>query len=289
MVVIVVLLFCYTLYKETLNQSYSSSCFISYTIDVWSGICWPARVFSFKEVIMKVGITERGDAALDLSWVNKMHSVQGAVLITKQCCNEDFLRAVRRWKNKVIVHCTITGYGGGVIEPHVPSHYDTMEGLHELASFMGPGRVVLRIDPIIPNDIGRTWIPYLINQLPESVKRVRFSIIDNYKHLALRGLKLPWNTFHAPEQLVAGVVQDFMPFAKTHSIECCGESYAVIPEHWKRGCISDWDLILLGLDVMRAPPFQAAQRKSCNCLSVKTELLSRRNQCPHGCLYCYWR
>lgn len=31
----------------------------------------------------KIGITEAGDAGVDLSWVDKMGSVDGAVLITK--------------------------------------------------------------------------------------------------------------------------------------------------------------------------------------------------------------
>lgn len=31
----------------------------------------------------KIGITEAGDAGLDLSWVNKLDTVDGAVVITK--------------------------------------------------------------------------------------------------------------------------------------------------------------------------------------------------------------
>lgn len=30
-------------------------------------------------------------------------------------------------------------------------------------------------------------------------------------------------------------------------------------------------------------------RGGCLCLSCKTELLTCRAQCPHGCLYCYWK
>lgn len=31
------------------------------------------------------------------------------------------------------------------------------------------------------------------------------------------------------------------------------------------------------------------QRKGCLCPSNKYELLKNKKQCPHGCLYCYWR
>lgn len=33
--------------------------------------------------MLKIGVTERGDAGLDLSWVQKMDKMDGAILITK--------------------------------------------------------------------------------------------------------------------------------------------------------------------------------------------------------------
>lgn len=59
----------------------------------------------------KIEITEAGDAGVDLSWVDKMESVDGAVLITK-CISPDFSDAALKFKDKVIIHATITGYGG---------------------------------------------------------------------------------------------------------------------------------------------------------------------------------
>ena len=32
----------------------------------------------------KIGVTEQGDAALDFSWVDKLGSVAGAIVITKE-------------------------------------------------------------------------------------------------------------------------------------------------------------------------------------------------------------
>lgn len=41
----------------------------------------------------KIGITEAGDAGLDLSWANKLDTVDGAIIITK-CISPEFYDAV---------------------------------------------------------------------------------------------------------------------------------------------------------------------------------------------------
>lgn len=238
---------------------------------------------------MKIGITERGDAALDLSWTTKMNQIDGAVLITKNCASPAFIEAVKQFKNKVIVHATITGNGDSFIEPNVPHPHTTLAGLYELVRVLDPSRLVLRIDPIIPNDVGIAWIPYLINNLPQGISRIRFSIIDNYNHIKDRGLHLPWNGLHAPESMVTDVVNTFLPYTKNFSIESCGEEYPVIPENWKSGCISYKDLKILGLIYNPISNSTSYQRRACRCLSIKTELLNRREKCAHGCLYCYWK
>lgn len=238
---------------------------------------------------MKIGITERGDAALDFSWVNQMNNVNGAVLITKNCSSNDFLNTVSKFRDKVIVHATITGNGGSFIEPNVPHPSVVLAGIHALATIVPPQRIVLRIDPIIPNEAGISWIPYLIENLPKGVNRVRFSIIDNYAHGNARGMRLPWSGLHAPEHMVAKVVTAFTPYVSWCHIESCGENYEIIPANWKLGCISRRDLELLGLKYNPIFATTSKQRYSCNCLPIKTELLSRKKRCWHGCLYCYWK
>lgn len=39
----------------------------------------------------KIGITEAGDAGLDLSWANKLDTVDGAIVITK-CITPVFMK-----------------------------------------------------------------------------------------------------------------------------------------------------------------------------------------------------
>ena len=79
----------------------------------------------------KIGITEAGDAGLDLSWVNKLDTVDGAVVITK-CISPEFYDAVLSNKDKLIIHATFTGYGHSVLEPNVPSPYDEFDAIMAL-------------------------------------------------------------------------------------------------------------------------------------------------------------
>ncbi len=55
------------------------------------------------------------------------------------------------------------------------------------------------------------------------------------------------------------------------------------------GCISDYDLNLLGFSEDAESSGAGYQRKGCMCYAGKTELLKHKTRCPHGCLYCYWK
>lgn len=118
----------------------------------------------------KIGITEAGDAGLDLSWTSKMNQVDGAILITK-CVSPDFYDAALKYKDMVIIHTTFTGFGHSVLEPFVPEPYDEFGAITALINDGFPkSKIVIRIDPIIPtkkgietakkclSDIYRSWI-----------------------------------------------------------------------------------------------------------------------------------
>lgn len=241
---------------------------------------------------MKIGITERGDAGIDLSWTETIKTVDKAILITKGVAYPAFREAAIAHKDKVIVHATITGMGDSYIEPNVPHPEKSMEGLHSLIKDgFPPEQVVLRIDPIIPwihDDVSRKWAVWLLQNKPREVNRIRFSIVDNYKHIAARGLELPWKGFHAPDHMIKSVVDVFMDAIIGNSIECCGENSRVIPAAWKTGCVSKKDFDVFGISYP-SNLGKSKQRRDCLCVTSKTELLNSRKQCPHGCLYCYWR
>ena len=255
----------------------------------------------------KIGITEAGDAGLDLSWEDKLDSVDGAILITKRLSHE-FFDAVLRHKDKVIVHATVTGYGKTVVEPNVPTSGWQLGSASALVKCGFPKeQIVIRVDPIIPTTKGcvracnvmRTAILLGFN-------RFRISLIDMYPHVRERfseaGLPIPYDGKFSPSKEDYGNVnavvlackmlyQGLLRPAKELRIEACAEPGLFTDDRIgviQCGCISAYDLALLGLDADDAD--QAGhQRKNCLCYSGKVELLQTKQQCPHKCLYCYWR
>jgi hypothetical protein len=236
---------------------------------------------------VKIGITERGDAAVNFDqWVDKLDQVDGAILITK---DPHFI--LQHWRDfdssKCIIHCTITGWGGSKLEPNVATPGDALWSYWQLCE-RAPEQIVLRIDPIIPTKVGLRKAKRVYEARHS---RVRTSILDLYTHVRKR---------------LAGTYKEIDDLLKTHpesegihlplpirqeilrktfeyDVEICGE-----PDMPCTGCVSLTDLRILGLPV----PLQAQksrQRKACACLSVKKELLTRKQPCKHGCLYCYWR
>ena len=248
----------------------------------------------------KIGITEAGDAGLDLSWAKKLDSVDGAILVTKHI-TPGFLNLVLKHKEKLIIHATFTGFGRTVIEPCVPSTCEEHDAIIQLVRRGFPKeRVVIRVDPIIPTLKGtRTALSAIETFMDLGFSRYRISVIDMYPHVRerfkLAGLPLPYGDGFSPNQEQLARVDEMVRIAKTYwseqhdlplRIEACAEPG--LTEPIACGCISAYDLTLLGL-CDEQPDSVGYQRKNCMCYPGKTELLQRRQQCPHGCLYCYWK
>ena len=232
--------------------------------------------------MVRIGVTEKGDAGLDFAWMNKARGCDGVVLITKHL-SHGFIGLASEVNS--IVHATITGHGGTVYEPRVPPFVISKLLFQKLVDKIGPDRVVLRIDPIIPTDSGIAKAIFVYQQLHENVEdgkktRVRISFVDNYSHVKPRfvraGVKPLDYLFHAPIELRKKIASYF-PDA-----EMCAE-----PGFECTGCISKKDLEILGIkaDVK----IGGYQREHCKCLACKVELLSEKARCKGGCLYCYWK
>jgi hypothetical protein len=225
---------------------------------------------------MKIGITERGDAGLDHSWINKQELVDGLILISKNPA----LIPLNEINKPFIIHCTITGYGGTRLEPNVPKSEQTLETYWQLVKQYDSHRIVLRVDPIILKNLQSKMTAHSI--ISQTKGRVRISFLDKYAHAINRitkaGIRMKPSPFHYPlEQRESFISSIPLP------VEICGE-----PGLPCTGCISKLDLKAMNLNI---PESQAtsSQRKDCACLIIKTELLERRGQCKHGCLYCYWK
>ena len=236
---------------------------------------------------MFVGITERGDAGLDLQrWLE----------VYKKSITLDFVIAITKapsilWENRdilprnLIIHATITGWGGLSMEPNVKAWHVELEAYNNLVNHFGPDKVVLRIDPIIPIPEG---VDAAVGLSTYCKGRLRISILDLYGNCQDRmtldkvaffpRLKaLYGETLHLNSQL------RFEILSKFPNAEICGE-----PGFKSVGCVSELDYKALGLPVP-INNFKTKQRPSCSCLAQKKELLSNKHQCKHGCLYCYWK
>ena len=83
---------------------------------------------------MIIGITERGDAALNMSWTKKLHTVDGIIAITKNLTDEFIEKTVHLHKQneRIIVHATCTGWGGSYLEPNVPRPETQIHNIKQL-------------------------------------------------------------------------------------------------------------------------------------------------------------
>lgn len=244
---------------------------------------------------MKIGITERGDASIDYSWVEKLkniNDIKGAVIITKNITDK-FIENIIDFKNRVILHVTCTGYGGTILEPNIPTWKQQIENLNKLLdNGFDPKHVVIRIDPIIPTKKGLIIPQQIIDSTCKYIRRYRISIIDMYKHVWQRfidtNIPSPYaNSFYPSEQQLE-LVDDWLfdNQDKAH-FEGCAEHKLKFCE--QIGCVSDKDLDILGIENDNANTFKSTQRAHCLCSSYKHELLNQKTRCPYGCLYCYWK
>ena len=235
---------------------------------------------------MFIGTTERGDAGLDFSWVNRLYLAN--IIISKNL-NDTLIEKLVENKSKVIFHHTVTGLGGTNLEPHVPG----LEWSHSqfkklIAAGFPVEQVVLRIDPIIPHPKTLHYATNVLNMYVGEVSRVRYSFLDMYPHVIKRftdaGIGLPYKTFTAPKASIDNALQVLNSYKKHFTFEACGEFVED-----KVGCVSQKDLNILNTQITPSST-KCQQRNSCMCMGNKKELL-RGNMfpCPHGCLYCFWK
>ena len=265
---------------------------------------------------MKIGVTERGDAGIDLSWTSKLENneVNGAVLITKNITPAfiDNVGRLNKMGKKIIVHATTTGWGGSVVEPHVPTYQQQIKSLVRLIEHGSSSdnlinqdfpaeHCILRIDPIIPTPQGLICVKNVLLEMekyPEIYEkiRIRVSVLDEYKHVKKRladagfASFYPDSQFQASEKQMQQICTILAKYRQNKKIETCAESkLSSMSDIFEPiGCLSKKDLDIMGLQLPPNLTENIQQRAGCHCLSCKTELLSHKHRCPHGCLYCYW-
>ena len=233
-----------------------------------------------------IGITERGDAGLDLIWTKSILPLN--IIISKHLClkNTKFIEAVMENKDKIILHVTCTGYGGTSMEPNVPKPKAVLEACNELLNRGFPvERMVLRIDPIFANaENGLNMIRKVLSMFKDTgIKRVRYSFCQMYNHVKKRFRemygKVPYEDFYVNREATYAVYDIFEEF--DYEYESCAANDAN-----ELGCISWKDLKIAGLPLENLE--YGGQRRYCKCLSNKYELLASKYRCESKCIYCYW-
>lgn len=239
----------------------------------------------------RIGTTESGEIAYNLDAFDRLY--KGNIIITKRLTDK-LIEKLIEYKDKIILHLTVTGMGSTRIEPFVPTPQKTLEKLHKLLDSGFPtDHIVLRVDPIVPTIKGlntATSVLRLFRGL--GIKRVRISFLDNYKHVRERfkeiGVELYNGKFHAPlkERLeYLATIKYCAEECGYETVEACGEpGIESIP------CLSQKDIDILGLTDEIVLEGSAEQRKSCGCPANKSELLRvKPHRCENKCVYCYWR
>lgn len=249
-----------------------------------------------------IGITETADAALHIEeWEQNLKEIPAAILISK-CPTEKYLEAVLRNKEKLILHFTITGFAGTILEKNSPKISEVFSKIENLIlRGFNPKQIVIRTDPVIPTKIGIARFNTVINSLKElnkrlkdkniqPVNRVRYSFIDIYPHveekLKKNGCYNPYGkgVFSPPKTLVKNFLSNIEKERNLFTFESCAEDTID-----KKSCISERDIQILKLNV--ALVGSANQRKSCSCPQNKIQIIefNAKSPCPLHCLYCYWK
>lgn len=240
--------------------------------------------------MIKIGITERGDAGINMAWVDKLQFVDGAVLM--------FAQNVLASTKPLILHCTCTGYGHSELEPNVPDYKTQLNSLKNIIDRgFNPACCVLRIDPIFPSEKGLNRVRKVLNyfiSLNTGITRIRVSIVDEYPHVRERYAQRGWTplyngNFGPSKEQVEAVAHLLNAYSFTY--EVCAEDYLAqrLRDSQILGCVSVKDLHAMGIPADEAMTINPQKRTGCHCLSCKTELLTERKPCPHQCVYCFWK
>jgi DNA repair photolyase len=258
--------------------------------------------------MVQVGITERGDAALNTGWKKWVGNGQPAILITKNVIKLIEENKQLLLNGNVIIHATVTGLGSTKWEPNVPNYKKILEFLEKQIRYGFPKeRLVIRCDPIFIPFMDpeiqslfdyKSALTEILNFAIDNNLRYRISFFDYYPHIrerikdlsqtpAIKKLNQIQPDLHADIILRQGCLDMIKNYIKDHNsnleIEICGE-----PDLPCTGCLSKKDLDIFGIELDRDSE-TGIQRPTCACLGLKKELLNNKHPCAHGCLYCFWK
>lgn len=252
------------------------------------------------------GITETYDPCFVKDWDKRLQP-EANIIITKELTDE-MIDIILENQHRVILHHTITGLGGTCWEPGVKA---CTHEIHQAFKLFDKGfpiqQYVLRHDPICwflaetqmqATQMVFTTMRSLCERNGVSHKiRCRISMCDVYNHVKERLKELTneeWPdtlSFHAPLSVFEVYNQYFIKETDLFSFESCAENGKVqFGDFVKQiGCVSPMDLSVLRIDSNDYTWPTDKQRPTCLCMAKKQILNIKPGQCPHRCVYCFWK
>lgn len=188
---------------------------------------------------------------------------------------------------------TITGLGGGPLEPQVPPWQEVAAQLPELVVWAGDARrVTVRFDPIVHWREGgevRSNLPLaeaIFDVVAKSgVRAIRISIAALYPKMWRRGFD--WYDPSSEERVaIAGRLSE-LARARGLDLYACADPTLVAAGIRPSACVDGALLSALHPRRLPAPTHKdPGQRPACGC-TPSIDIGSYQMRCQHGCRYCY--
>lgn len=240
-----------------------------------------------KKLCPLIGCTDQGEPAdPNSNIVADFDNFLFTVFVTKGIPRPDITDWIKNHPGRYIIHFTVTGLGGTVLEPGVKpfkEHYDEVEKFIKNNN-VNINHVFIRVDPIYPTIEGAAVAKAVIEEgYRRGFRQFRYSWMDPYIHARYRTLKRGYSGFDfARNTRIAGFADEVeadLPGVKLYS---CAEL-----DNHLRGCVSAEDFKTLGFDSALAAP-RGIQRSTCGCISTKFAVMTHGYRpCKHNCSYCY--
>jgi len=222
-------------------------------------------------------------------------SVHTLVIWTKNAENlfeyKPLLTTVKRY-DQLFVHYTVTGMGGTMLEPRVPSQEKGMSFLPKLVELAGdPRRIRFRFDPIVnlrmPDGSSYCNLPWFEKLAPiikdVGITDISISWMSEYRKVISRLTRVGITALKVTTELWRKQYEAIMKIAEVNGFTmhgCC------VPGMPRSRCIDGELLAALHPNKEPCSTRKAkGQRTECGC--TESWDIGWYHHCYHGCRYCY--
>jgi hypothetical protein len=208
------------------------------------------------------------------------------------------LRGLLAKYEQAYFHFTITGLGGGFIEPGCPRPEEALAQIPEIVRIAGsPERVSIRFDPVLfwrEGGAVRTNLDFFERLAPSAaaagIRTIRFSFAQWYGKARARARRRGFEFVDPGEEEKRSLAAELGRVAADQGFDlwACSQGFlAGVPGVRPSSCI---DGRRLGELHPRREPVSSkkdrTQRPDCLCTESR-DIGSYSQACPHGCVYCY--